>query len=278
MRPFVLAGAEFRGPGPVSRAPRRRAKRWQARHICHVSFVRAGAVPRAPRCVKRWQARHMRLGALDRCRARLTPTLALTHIHAITHSCAFTHIFFSLASVFTIPVHGIGRLLGPQCVKHARATWTAAQPRRAPGPNQAACPRLRLAAPARAGNRPTASRPRRAATRNPAAPTTGVPTRSGQQQLAAPSARAGSAVARGRGRGRAPLAPIVRRPPQPGRRGVAGPDRLVRGSAVVCAASRRRWQPHPDLRSRSAGVRLRAAAKPGSHRSRVPRRAETRHK
>ena len=36
--------------------------------------------------------------------------------------------FFFLASVFTIPVHGIGRLLGPQCVKHARATWTAAQP------------------------------------------------------------------------------------------------------------------------------------------------------
>ena len=32
--------------------------------------------------------------------------------------------------MFTVPVHGIG----PQCVKHARATWTAAQPRRAPGP------------------------------------------------------------------------------------------------------------------------------------------------
>ena len=39
------------------------------------------------------------------------------------------------------------------------------------------------------------------------------------------------------------LPPIARRPPQPGRRGVAGPGRPVQVSAVVCAASRRRWQP-----------------------------------
>ena len=39
--------------------------------------------------------------------------------------------------------------------------------------------------------------------------------------------------------GRAPLAPIARRPPQPGRRGVAGPGRPVQGSAVACADSRR---------------------------------------
>ena len=39
-------------------------------------------------------------------------------------------------------------------------------------------------------------------------------------------------------------------PPQPGQQGFAGPGRPVQGSDVVCAASRRRWQPHPDLTSR----------------------------
>ena len=71
--------------------------------------------------------------------------------------------------------------------------------------------------------------------------------------------------------------PIPPRPPQPGRRGAAGQGRPVQGSTVVCAASRRRWQPHPYLTRPAAGAHLPAVAKPGSHRSRVPRHAESRH-
>ena len=55
----------------------------------------------------------------------------------------------------------------------------------------------------------------------------------------------------------------------------SGPGRPVQGSAVVRAVDG--TGSHPDLTKPVAGARLPPTAKPGSHRSRVPHRAETPH-
>ena len=95
-------------------------------------------------------------------------------------------------------------------IRRARVAWRVAPPRRAPGPT---CPSgVRsspvYAAPALASSRPTASRPMRC-NAQPSCPHHRRSYTLRGQQHAAPAARAGSAVARGCGRGRAPLAPIA---------------------------------------------------------------------
>ena len=114
----------------------------------------------------------------------------------------------------------------------------AARPPRAPGRARAGRRQPQLAAPVRARRPQGASKPRRVARRNPAAPTSCVPTPRGRQR-AVPAAREGSLVATGDRQGRALPAPSVRRPLRPAR----PPSRVVWPTATWT------WYSPPPSRS-----------------------------
>ena len=139
----------------------------------------------------------------------------------------------------------------------AGAGGRAALPGRAPGRDRAGRAHPQLAAPVRTSPSSVEAR---------------------GQQPAAPAAREGNAGARGDGRGRALPAPIVRRPPQPARRGAAGLGGRAPRNVAVYAAAQRRWQPRPVATMPVACACWRAVAKPGSRRSKVLRHAEARHR
>ena len=140
----------------------------------------------------------------------------------------------------------------------------AARPPRAPGRARAGRRQPQLAAPVRARRTQGALKPKRVARRNPAAPTTCVPTPRGRQRAVPP-------VAPGDGQGRAPPAP--RSADLRGQH-----DQALRAWASELRVTSLLTPPCNVDGSPVSFRRCRSAARPGSRHSRGPLHARTRHR